>query len=102
MQHAVTDGADLAHGGNHAEGRIRQGLDHKLDRLFVILHLNVDFIGLSPGHGMLKIAARDPNAVAHALGKQRLIRHVDQLVLNRRAAGVDHQNFHAVYSSSSS
>ena len=43
--------------------------------------------------GVLQVTV-DADALAQALGEELLALHVDELVLQRGAAGVDDQNFH--------
>ena len=94
VDHPVTDRVDLLHRADHAVFGVHQGVQHGLDGLIVGGH---GHIGLFDGFlalGLIGKLAVDTDALAQALGQHLLGLGVEQLVLQRRAAGVDNQNIH--------
>ena len=94
VYHAVADRVDLAHRGDHALVGIEQNVDDRLDRFLMGRHRDFElelFIRLVAG---VRQDAIDADALAQALGHYLARLGVEQLVLQRRAASVDNQNFH--------
>ena len=91
---AVADCIDLAHRGDDALFRVEQHVDDRLDRFLMGRHRDVELellIRLVAGVGQYAV---DADALAQALGHYLARLGVEQLVLQRRAASVDNQNFH--------
>ena len=96
---AVTDGVDLAHGSDNTvlsagelvdDGGDRFGMGRKREILIED--------GLAADQrGVLQMTV-DADALAEALRHDLLGLHVDQLILQRRTACVDDQNFHVMCS----
>ncbi len=55
---------------------------------------NVRFVNGLAILGLVGQTAVDADALTKTFGEQRLVLHVDELILQRRAAGVDNQNLH--------
>ena len=94
MHHAVTNGFDLVHGGDHAGFGIGQVLDNDFGGDCVIRHrdLSLDlFAGLALS--VLNTTV-DTNALADTLGKDGFGSGVKKLILQRRRTSVDDKNFH--------
>ena len=94
VYHAVTDCVDLAHRGDNTLFRIEQHVDDRLDRFLMGRHSDVElelFIRLVAGVGEHAV---DADALAQALSHDLARFGVEQLVFQRRAAGIDNQNFH--------
>ena len=90
MDDAVADGVDLLHGGHDTVLLARQLLDDGGDRLGVGGHGDVlveDRLAADQ-RAVLQVTV-DPDPLAKALGHDLLGLHVDELILQRRAAGVD-------------
>ena len=95
MDDTVADGVDLLHGGDHTVLGAGQLVDDRGDGLGVGGHRQV-FVkdGLAADErGVLQVTV-DTDALAQALGQKVLGLHVDQLIFQRRAAGIDDKNFH--------
>ena len=94
MDHAVTHRVDLLHGADHAVLGIHQGVQNGLDGLGVGGHGHVGVLdGLLAG-GLIGELAVQANALTQALGQDLLSVGVEQLILQRGAAGVDDKNVH--------
>ena len=94
VYNAVTYCVDLAHRGDDTLFRIEQNVDNRLDRFLVSRHCDVELellIGLVAGVGQHTV---DADALAQALRHYLARLGVEQLVLQRRTASVDNQNFH--------
>ena len=95
MDDTVADGVDLLHGGDHTVLGAGQLVDDRGNGLGVGGHRQV-FVkdGLAADErGVLQVTV-DTDALAKALGQKVLGLHVDQLIFQRRAAGIDDKNFH--------
>ena len=83
VQHAMAHRADFGNGGNHAVLLGKQGFEHQVHGLGVVLNhfalhhkaLVRVFVG--------ELAALDADALHQALGDDGFIVHVDQLILQR-------------------
>ena len=96
VQHAMADSADLAHGIDNTVFRAGELFQNGLDGFLVGREGDVRLIG---GLAVLRLMGQAPvdaDALAQTLGQQRLVVHVDKLVLERGAARVDDKNFHTV------
>ena len=98
VQHAMADRADLAQVGDDAVLLAGQRLKHQLHGGVVIRQLlDLDLVLLVRVLvRQVGLVAADAHADAldEALGDDGLVLHVDQLVLQRRRAGIDDQNLH--------
>ena len=92
---AVADGVNLVHGAHDAvlgagelvdDGGYGLGVAGQGDVL-------VEDGLIANKRGVLEVTV-DADALAQALGEELLALHVDELILQRGAAGVDDQNFH--------
>ena len=91
---AVGHRVDLLHGADHAVLGIHQGVQNGLDGLGVGGHGHVGVLdGLLAG-GLIGELAVQANALTQALGQDLLSVGVEQLILQRGAAGVDDKNVH--------
>jgi len=89
---AVTDSVDLLHGGDNADLGIGEDLGQMLDSI----GMGVEG-GLSGGLlaiGFILKSSVDADALIKALGHDAFGIHIDQLILQRRTAGVDNKNVH--------
>lgn len=98
VDHTVADGIDLGHVLDDAIVVVGQHLHDQLDGGLVVGHVAVGVIDVLAGGGVLDVAV-DADALAQALGQHFLGIGVEQLILQRRAACVDHQNFHGIFHS---
>ena len=94
VNHTVTNRTDLLHGANHAVVRIHQGVEHSLDGLRMGGHSHIRFLDGLLAVGLIGELAVNANALAQALSQHLLSLGVEQLILQGRAARVDHQNIH--------
>ena len=94
VQHAVTHGADLVDGLNHAVLRIHQRLQHHAHGGGVVGQRSGQLKLLLVAVLVGQLAALDADALHQTLGDDGAVVHVDQLVLQGRRTGVDNQNFH--------
>ena len=87
-------------------GDFRQGLDHtvlgryegvqnQLNSLFVVSHLDIQLVILTAVCLELEVTASDTDTVAHTLSDHLFGSHIDQLILDRGASGVDNKNLHS-------
>ena len=90
MAHRV----DLLHRADHAVGGIHQGVQHSLDGLAVGGHGHVGLFDRLLALGLVGELAVDADTLAQALGQHLLRLRVEQLILQRGAAGVNYQNIH--------
>ena len=91
---AVADSVNLAHRRNNALFRIEQYVDNGLDRFLMGRHCDVELellVRLVAGVGQHAV---NTDTLAQALGHNLAGGGVEQLVLQRRTASVDNQNFH--------
>ena len=94
VENTVADGADLRHRLDNAVFLAGQLFENGLDRFLVGGERNVRFVNGLAVLGLVGQTAVDADALTKTFGKQRLVLHVDELILQRRAAGVDNQNLH--------
>ena len=85
----VANGVDLLHGGDHTVLGAGQFVDDRSNRLGVGGHRQV-FV---KERGVLEVAV-DADALAQTFGQDVFGLHVDQLILQGGAAGIDDKNFH--------
>ena len=94
VDHTVTHRVDLLHGADHAVLGVHQGVQNGLDGLGVGGHGHVGVLdGLLAG-GLIGELAVQADALTQTLGQDLLSVGVEQLVLQRGAAGVDDKNVH--------
>ena len=90
VHHAVTDSVDLLHGGDDTVLRAGELLDDSGDGFGVGGHGDV-FIkdGLAADQGAVLEVTVDADSLSEALGHDLLGVHIDQLLIERGAAGFD-------------
>ena len=94
----MTDRVDLLHGADDAVLLVHEGVENSRDGFVVGGHGDVGGLDglLALELGLVGELAVDADALTKTFGEQRLVLHVDELIFQRRAAGVDNQNFHFV------
>ena len=97
VDNAMTDSVDLFHGLHNAVFLARELFDDGGDSLGVRRHGDVLVENALPAdeRGVLEMTV-DAYALAQTLGHDLLGLHVDQLVLQGRAARIDNKNFHCI------
>ena len=97
QQHAMAHSADLVHGLDRTMFGIGQSLDYIAHRVHMIAHrrFDLEFAAVLLMH---QIGAFDADALDQTLGDYLLVFHVDQLILERRRAGVYNQYLHYISS----
>ena len=98
VEHAMADRADLGHVGEHAVLRIGELVDDELRREGMIGDVDVEFELFASRSGVAHMSALT-DAFAQTLGHDLPGIHIEQLILQRRAAAVDNQNVHFIHSS---
>ena len=97
LDDAVADCGNLAEILDDADLAVEQRILDLLKRFGVVLHADLDLL-LAAVRGLVAENAHlKADLLAVALGEHLLVVHVDQLILERGAAGVDNQNFHYVF-----
>ena len=97
LDDAVADCGNLAEILDDADLAVEQRILDLLERFGVVLHADLDLL-LAAVRGLVTENAHlKADLLAVALGEHLLVVHVDQLILERGAAGVDNQNFHYVF-----
>ena len=96
MHHTVSDRVDLAHGFDHAVFLAGERVNDELNAFAVVRDVDFGLVGVALEIRLLEVAAVDADAVALAFGKQCFVGHVDKLILNGGASGVDNQYFHVL------
>ena len=94
VDHPVAHRVDLLHGADHAVSGVHQGVQHGLDGLVVGGHGHVGLLDSLLALGLVGELAVDADALTQALGQHLLRLRVEQLILQRGAAGVNYQNIH--------
>ena len=94
VNHTVAHRADLIHGSDHAVGRVHQSVEHSLDGLGVSGHGHIGLLDSLLAGGLIGELTVDTDALTQTLGQDLLSLGVEQLILQRRTAGVDYQNIH--------
>ena len=94
VQNAVTYGRDLRERSDYAVLGRYEGIENQLDGFLVVGHLDVDLVIFLAFGLQLEVAAGDADAVTHTLGDNLLGLHIDELILDGGAAGIDNQNLH--------
>ena len=89
----VANGGNFAHAGDHSALASGQRLNQTLKSLCVGRECAVLF-NLDAAGSLVAQVAVDADAVAVSLGDDRLILHIDELVLQGGAAGVYNKNNH--------
>ena len=95
---AVAHRVDLGNVGDDAAHGVGKQSQHCLQRLVVGGEGLLTAIGLGAGLFMGDDAA-GADALADALGQDRAVVHIEQLIFQRRTAGVDDQDLHGRMSS---
>ena len=100
VENAVADRVDLVHAGDNTVCRVDQRVQNGLDRLCVGGHGNVNGVDLllALHEGLVGELTVDPDALAQALRQKNLAVHINELILQGGAAGVDDKNLHVVKS----
>ena len=94
VNHAVTDSVDLGHGADDAVLSVDQSVQNSLDSLGVSGHSHISALNDLLALGLIGKLAIDTDALAQTLGQDLLSLGVEQLILQRRAAGIDNQYVH--------
>ncbi len=96
---AVADGFHLFERGDHAVFCVRKGVEDQFDAGRVVGNRLVEFERLLADGFMDQVAFREADAFYDAFCKQfaRCSLHVDHLILDRRRAAVQYQNYHKCY-----
>ena len=96
VDHPVTHRVDLLHGGDDAVVRVHQGGQHRLDGLGMGGHGDVRrrHGGLALHLGLIGEFSVNADALAQAFGQQMAGFRIQQLIFQRRAAGIDNEYFH--------
>ena len=97
LHDAVADGLDVVEAGEHAVLGIHEGVEHELHADFVVRNGLGHGVRLFAGGLMGKAAVGQADLLDQAFGQQIIdivVLHVQQLVLDRRAAAIDNQNNH--------
>ena len=96
VDHPVTHRVDLLHGGDDAVDRVHQSGQHRLDGLGMGGHGHVGGHGgrLALYLGLIGKFSVNADALAQAFGQQMAGFRVQQLIFQRRAAGIDDKYFH--------
>ena len=99
VEHAVTDSVYLAHGGDNAVLGAYELVDRCGDSLGMRGHGDIRFKNLlvADQRGVLEMTV-NADALAQALGHDLFGLHVDQLILQRGAAGIDNKDLHYLFS----
>ena len=97
VDHAVTDSVDLTHGGDDTVLSAGELVDDSGNRFGMSREreILVKHGLVADERGVFQMTV-DADAFAEALGHDLLGLHVDQLILQRRTACVDDQNFHVI------
>lgn len=93
VHHAVADGIDLIHTGNHAVMLIRQKSQHLLHCRAVIGEGHIGIINILIRGCMLDMSA-NPDSLTQTLGKHLAGIGIHQLILQGRATCINNQYFH--------
>ena len=96
MEHPMAHRVDFVHAFHHADVLVRQGFQHHADGLGVILHVLFKHMGILARRFVGQLGAVDADALAKALSDDRAAVHVDELILQGRAACVDDQYLHKI------
>ena len=96
MEHPMAHRVDLVHALHHADILVRQGFQHHADGLGMILHVLFKHVGILARGLVGQLRAVDADALAKPLGDNRAAVHVDELILQGRAACVDDQYLHNI------
>ena len=90
----MSDSTDLGEGGDHTHLRVQQMVDDRLDRRAVIRHRDLLSPLCSARRRVRDTGSLRADALAQTLGQHLLRDAVNQLILQRRTAAVNHQNVH--------
>ena len=74
--------------------RVSQKFQHPTESYFVVVQRRLGFVIVFAGAFMGDRATGDADTLAQALGKHLAFRHIKELIFQRRATGVNNQNFH--------
>ena len=99
VQHAMADGIDLVRGLQNTVLRIDKDGQDGLNGFGMRGHGDVALDLQTGGGDLVCQLAIDVDALAQALGEDLTGGRVHQLVLQRRAACIDHENFHGCVNS---
>ena len=94
VENAMSYCGDLRQGFDHTVLGRYESVQNQLNRLFVVSHLDVYLVIITAVCLELEITACDTDTVAHTLGDHFFGSHIDQLILDRGAAGIDNENLH--------
>ena len=92
VEHPMSDGVDLRHRADHAVLRVDKTVGENSDRVRVRVHFNFRGNFSTVRRRVRVFSAWNPDSFAQSLGEDLVLRHIKQLIFQRRAAGVDHEN----------
>ena len=95
MSKAVADGIDLVDAGDHAPLGVGEELENQGDGLIVAGHGVVLFVSSLTG-ALMGDDTGQTDLLAQTLGQNLLLIHIEKLILQGRASGVDNQDFHGI------
>ena len=94
VQDAVADRIDLVDGFHDAVLRVKQRFEYELDGCLMCRHVFFDDEVFDAGDLVRQFGAGDADSLTEAFCLYGLVVHVDELILQGRAARVDHKYFH--------
>ena len=94
VENTVADGADVLHGGDNTGFGIGETLAEDADCIGVGVHVN-NGLQLAAVAGSVDVfAAFNADSFAETLGNDLAFGHIEELILQRRASGVDNKDEH--------
>ena len=76
---------------------VEQRIKHELHCYFMILDGGLNFEGVCASFAVGEVGAVDPDAVNKSFCRDRLVFHVEELILEGGTSAVDYENFHYEY-----
>jgi hypothetical protein len=93
VSEAVTDRADLVYAGDNSVLGVCEQLKDESNSFIVSRHRVICLVGFFAG-ALVCDRAGQADLFAKSLCKHLTVLHVEELILQRAASGVDNQNFH--------
>ena len=94
VEYTVADRADLVHALYDAAVFGCESVENELYRRNVVRHGLFVYNGLAAYRGMLELGAVYAYALAGALRDDGFVIHIEKLIFQRRAAGIDNKDLH--------